>query len=132
MIALTANIDVIQNINRIVKWEVLSVDDRDQDLPPQLIVKIRLYGAGTVPFLSPILLHVRDNAPSRVVRLNLAPTTMEDQFVVQSLTLPGTPYTVLADLWNGNTASGNKTGRRRAVESSLVAAEVLPPEFAGA
>ena len=45
-VALATNIEVANNVPRIVKWKAIYAEDHDTELPPYLIIKVQAYGAG--------------------------------------------------------------------------------------
>jgi hypothetical protein len=130
MINLTSNIDIVNDIPRITKWQVVDVHDYADQLPPYLMVVVTLFGPNSVAFNS-YTLCVRNDIASTILQVNSTPQQVSDQFVYAESILAATPYTTLAALWNGSTTPSTRPGRLKAVEAALVAAGALAPEFAG-
>jgi hypothetical protein len=134
MLALITPIDVINNIPKIRKLDVVDVIDKADELPPYIVVKTVLYGAGGASFREqPYNLVVHNSGRnSTVLRVNATPTKILDQVVFASVDLSGNQYTALAAAWNGATTPATRAGRLKAVEALLVSSGVLGPEFVSA
>ena len=135
-VALTANIEVANNVPRIVKWKVTGAQDHDNELPPYLIVQVQAYGAGageTNPYSNVKTLCIRDgSALSTCLRVKPTPQAMDDQIEVIDKVIGGTPYTTLAELYAANVTGGGTNAKRlQALQAGLVAAGAVSAEFAG-
>jgi hypothetical protein len=138
MINLNTAIEIAKNVPRITKLEVTEVQDfwkttdrHGNALVPYCAVQVTLYGAGSVPFLTPYTLYIRDTAPSLVLAVNATPGGIDDQFLLVSTSLPDNPYTALSNAWSGTTNPATRAGRMKAIEALLVTVGALPAAFAG-
>jgi hypothetical protein len=83
MIPLATKIPIVNDIPRIVKWEVVDVHDYANQTPPYLIVIVALYGPGQVAFNTYNLL-IYDGLASTVLTVNPAPQQISDQFLYKA------------------------------------------------
>ena len=135
-VALATNIEVANNVPRIVKWKATGAQDHDDELPPYLIVKVQAFGAGAAdsnPYGDVKTLCIRDgNALSTCLRVKPTPQRMDDQLEVIDKIIGGTPYTTLAALYAANVTGGGTNAKRlQALQAGMVAAGAVSAEFAG-
>ena len=73
MINLTTNIINPLDIPRLVKYEILSVDDNDISVPPCLSVRIQVYGPNNLPYGDGVSLLAYDSQASTCLRVKSVP-----------------------------------------------------------
>jgi hypothetical protein len=128
MIDLTTNLNINLVADRVTKWEVIRVDDQEDLIPPQLMVKLKFYEQ-TVPWpTNPYVLYIRDSTPSQVLAINSTPNGLRDALLTNETTLSGTAYTTLAAAY---WAASGKFNMKKAVENLLVSSGALPSQLAG-
>jgi len=131
MINLTTNINIANDIPRIVKWQLVDAHDCATQTPPCLTLALVLSGTGAAVF-GAYNLAVFDAVPSTGLAVNASPTQVSDQFIYTSSVLTGNQYTALSTIWNANTTSGGTRAKRlAALEAALVSSGVLSAAFAG-
>jgi hypothetical protein len=132
MINLTTNIINPLDIPRLVKYEILSVDDNDISVPPCLSVRIQVYGPNNLPYGDGVSLLAYDSQASTCLRVKSVPQSSSDLVEVYGVVITGL-YTRLAGVWNANVSgAGTKRKRFAALEADLVASGILSTAFAGA
>jgi len=135
MINLTTNIENPRDIPRIVKWEIVDVNDYNRQVPPYLLVRVQIHGGDAEtsnPYKDYVLCIYDAPLASTCLRKKDAPKGYDDLFELFSAVLPGDTYTQLAAAWNANTKDGGtRRLRDKALEAALVATGVLGTEFAG-
>lgn len=127
----------------IVRWRVVSAEDRKLAPSTCLLVRVQMYGEGETdanPYGNVRTLCIRDGAAlSSCLRVNPDGQTPEQHLEIYDNVIGGTPYTTLLAAYAGDEGEGAKrkdpTGyesrRLQRLQAALVASGAMSPEFAG-
>jgi hypothetical protein len=139
MKTLTNAINDTMDVPRITKWEVSdahnyhkTTDSKGNVIVPHLHLEITAYGAGVGNVYGVYYLEIYDNQANPVLGVNAAPQAYGQALAITQASLAGTPYTTLAEVFNGNcTGDGTKAKRLKNVENVLGPAGVVSSALAG-
>ena len=127
MLTLTTMLPVANVITNIRRLEVIEVRDERASLvyppepgfEPSLSICVRALGGGGVPY-GVYWLRVANSGVCKGLDVNSAPTTDRDQLKEVAVSLPGTPYTTLKEIFWANVAGAATAEKHlRAVEDAI-------------
>jgi hypothetical protein len=128
MKALTTPIQNPLDVPRIIKFEVVTVNENDTDDPPSLVITVKALGPGNAQYGDSFILYAYDSLASTCLKPNTAQQGYGDllQLFGQVVT---NAYTTLSTAYNANVANATKRKRCLAVEALLVGT-LLSADFA--
>jgi hypothetical protein len=130
MKTLTTPITNTLSIPRLVKYEITSVVDNDDSVPPCLAIRLQVYGPTNLPYGDGVSLLAYDAQASTCLRVKAVQQSTSDLIEVYGAVITGL-YTRLSGVYNANVSGvGTKRKRFAALEADLAASGILTSDFA--